>query len=366
MDDIKSNLPSMHILNDFDLTAYNTLAVPSLCKHYCEVSSVEELKQAIVWATKNNLSHVILGAGSNVLLSQYIDALVIRPLLMGIRCVEKGDRVWVTAGAGECWHDFVMFCLSSRWYGLENLVLIPGLVGAAPIQNIGAYGVEVKDIIRSVRVLNTETLSIEELASADCRFAYRDSIFKKREKNRYVILEVTFDLSESNKICISYRALLHEISRLAEGSSSHHAYHKKKVLSQNSHDICPEDVAEAVISLRKSKLPNPVELPNSGSFFKNPVISIEKYVSLNKKFPTLVAYNEGFDKKKLAAGWLIEKAGWKGKNHLGVYIHEHQALVITNPNNKPLSVILDVVRCIQNDVNEMFDVSLEVEPQYLV
>lgn len=355
----------MHIISNFDLSSLNTLGAPSSCDYYCEVTDEETLKLAVQWARCKNIPLCILGGGSNVLLDLHVHALVIQPSLKGIDVIHtKGDSLYVTAAAGEIWHDFVMFSLSNNWFGLENLVLIPGSVGAAPIQNIGAYGLELKDRFYKLKALNIETGIIEEFFSSDCEFAYRDSIFKHKKKNMYIILAVTFLLSTKNEPHIHYSALSQEIKR------QQLALDKKQSMmlryDTNDFKITANMVANAVIALRSSKLPDPCKLPNAGSFFKNPLISKEKYTLLFAKYPDIVSFGSHDDSVKLAAAWLIDKLGWKGKTYASVCVHDAQALVLTNPNRQPLDNVLQLACEIQKDVDLHFDVLLEIEPQRLI
>lgn len=355
----------MHIISNFDLSSLNTLGVSSSCDYYCEVTDEEMLVSAVQWARSKDIPLCILAGGSNVLLDRHIHALVIQPLLKGIDVIHtKGDSLYVTAAAGEVWHDFVVFSLAQNWFGLENLVLIPGSVGAAPIQNIGAYGLELKDRFYKLKALNIKTGMIEEFFAPDCEFSYRDSIFKHKKKNRYIILAVTFLLSKKNEPHIYYSALSQEIKRqqLALGKKQPVALRYEA----NDFHITAAMVADAVIALRSSKLPDPCKLPNAGSFFKNPLISKEKYTLLFARYPDIVSFGSQNDSVKLAAAWLIDKLGWKGKSYAGVYVHDAQALVLTNPNRQPLDNVLRLAREIQKDVNLHFDVLLEIEPQRLM
>lgn len=357
----------MHIVPNYDLSGLNTLGTPSLCDYYCEVTDDDMLVSAIRWARSKNVPLCILGGGSNVLLDLDIHALVVRPLLKGIEVTyTEGDSVYVTAAAGEAWHDFVMFSLANNWFGLENLALIPGSVGAAPIQNIGAYGLELKDRFYKLKALNVETGIVEEFFAPDCEFGYRDSVFKHKKKNCYVILAVTFLLSTNDTPNIYYPALHHEIERQRQRAVDNERLTELQEGDSGGYQVAAHMVANAVISLRASKLPDPLELPNVGSFFKNPLISKEKYIHLLEKYPDLVAFDDHSGSMKLAAAWLIDRLGWKGKSYANVYVHSAQALVLTNPNRQPLDHVLQLACEIQKDVMLNFDVLLEIEPQRLV
>jgi len=357
----------MHIVPNFDLSGLNTLGTPSVCDYYCEVTDDETLMAAIRWAHNKNVPLCILGGGSNVLLDRYVHALVVRPLLKGIDVTYgEGTSLYVTAAAGEIWHDFVMFSLANHWFGLENLALIPGSVGAAPIQNIGAYGLEVKDRFYKLKALNIETGIVEEFFAPDCEFAYRDSVFKHKKKNSYVILAVTFLLSTKNVPNTYYPALNHEIQRQWQLASDKERLIESKKNDSDDCRVTAQMVANAVIDLRSSKLPDPCKLPNVGSFFKNPLISKEKYTNLFSKYPGLVAFDDPSGLIKLAAAWLIDQLGWKGKSYAHAYVHSAQALVLTNPNRQPLDNVLQLACEIQKDVNLHFGVLLEIEPQRLI
>lgn len=356
----------MNIISNADLSFLNTLGVPSVCDYYCEVTTEGMLVSVIQWAQNKGIPLCILGGGSNVLLDRHIHALVIRPLFKGIDVTHaEGHALYVTAAAGESWHDFVMFSLSNNWFGLENLALIPGSVGAAPIQNIGAYGLELKDRFYKLKALNIETGIIEELFAPDCEFAYRDSIFKHK-KNKYVILAVTFLLSTKNAPNIYYPALNHEIKRQRQIALGKEGVVELQENGVDEYQITARMVADAVISLRSSKLPDPRKLPNVGSFFKNPLISKEKYSDLCEKHPNLVAFDGHSGLIKLAAAWLIDQLGWKGRSYANAYVHSAQALVLTNPDRQPLDNVLQLACEIQKDVKLNFDVLLEIEPQRLI
>lgn len=357
----------MHIIPNADLSFLNTLGVPSVCDYYCEVTDEEMLASAIQWAYKKSVPLCILGGGSNVLLDRRVHALVIRPLLKGIEVAyAEGDSLYVTAAAGELWHDFVMFSLSNNWFGLENLALIPGSVGAAPIQNIGAYGLELKDRFYKLKALNIETGIVEELFAPDCEFAYRDSVFKNKKRNTYVILAVTFLLSTKNEPNTYYPALSHEIERQRQLVSNKEEGVELQESGIDKYQVTARMVADAVISLRSSKLPDPCSLPNVGSFFKNPFISKEKYNDLREEYPNIVSFTDNNGSIKLAAGWLIDRLGWKGKSYADVYVHSAQALVLTNPNRQSLDNVLQLAYEIQKDVKLSFGVLLEIEPQRLM
>ncbi|WP_294234581.1 UDP-N-acetylmuramate dehydrogenase [Chryseobacterium sp. sg2396] len=330
---------------NFSLKPYNTFGVDVKANYFAEANTVEELKEALHFSKENNLPWLFLGGGSNVLFTCDFNGLVIKLNLKGISVQPQNENeVLVTAKAGENWHEFVMFCLDKNFGGLENLSLIPGNVGTSPMQNIGAYGTEIKDIFVNCTVLNLETLEIETFDLEKCRFGYRDSIFKQEGKGKYVILDVTFKLTTQNHyIKTEYGAIQAEL--------------------ENSGIENPtiQEVSKAVISIRQSKLPDPKEVGNAGSFFKNPTIPSAQFESLQQRFENIPGYpNE--DSVKVPAGWLIEQCGWKGKQIGNVASHKLQALVIVNATGKATGKeIYDFSTEIINSVKEKFGIELERE-----
>ena len=332
----------MNIQENFSLQQYNTFGVEAKTKYFAEVNSVEELKETL------RLSHsplLILGGGSNLLFTKDFEGLVIKLNLKGIsEQITDENHVLVTAKAGENWHEFVQKTISENYGGLENLSLIPGNVGTCPIQNIGAYGTEIKDHFVACKALNIETLEIETIDLEQCKFGYRDSIFKTSSKGKYVILEVTFKLTTKNHhIKTEYGAISSELKNLGIENPT------------------IQDVAKAVINIRQSKLPNPAETGNAGSFFKNPTIPLAQFEKLKEKFPEIQGYPNG-DFVKVPAGWLIENAGWKGKQIGNVASHKLQALVIINATGKATGKeIYDFSSQIINSVKEKYGIELERE-----
>ncbi|WP_294264672.1 UDP-N-acetylmuramate dehydrogenase [uncultured Chryseobacterium sp.] len=330
---------------NFSLKPYNTFGVDVKANYFAEANTVEELKEALHFSKENNLPWLFLGGGSNVLFTCDFNGLVIKLNLKGISVQPQNENeVLVTAKAGENWHEFVMFCLDKNFGGLENLSLIPGNVGTSPMQNIGAYGTEIKDIFVNCTVLNLETLEIETFDLEKCRFGYRDSIFKQEGKGKYVILDVTFKLTTQNHyIKTEYGAIQAEL--------------------ENSGIENPtiQEVSKAVISIRQSKLPDPKEVGNAGSFFKNPTIPSAQFESLQQRFENIPGYpNE--DSVKVPAGWLIEQCGWKGKQIGNVASHKLQALVIVNATGKATGKeIYDFSTEIITSVKEKFGIELERE-----
>jgi len=333
------------IQENISLKPYNTFGVDVSAKYFAEVNSVEELLEILKFSNTKTLALLFLGGGSNILFTKDFDGLAIRLNLKGItEDIIDNNQVLVTAKAGENWHQFVMFCLDKNYGGLENLSLIPGNVGTSPMQNIGAYGTEIKDIFESCKVLNLKTLEIETLNSEQCEFGYRDSIFKQEGKGKYVILEVTFRLTKkTHRIDVEYGAIKSELE-------------KQGIINPTI-----QDVSKAVISIRQSKLPDPKVIGNAGSFFKNPTIPASQFEDLKQKFENIPGYPNG-DFVKVPAGWLIEQAGWKGQQIGNVASNQLQALVIINATgNASGKEIFDFSTMIIDSVKEKYGIELERE-----
>ncbi|KFE99538.1 UDP-N-acetylenolpyruvoylglucosamine reductase [Chryseobacterium formosense] len=334
---------------NFSLKPFNTFGVEAKAKYFIEVNSVDELIETLKHAHSQTLPLLFLGGGSNILLTKDFDGLAIKLNLKGIS--EKAlneNEVLVTAKAGENWHEFVMSCLNKNYGGLENLSLIPGNVGTSPMQNVGAYGTEIKDIFVDCKVLNLETLEIETFNLEKCRFGYRDSIFKQKGKGKYVILEVSFKLtSKIHSIKTEYGAIKSELENLGITNPT------------------IQDISKAVINIRQSKLPDPKEIGNAGSFFKNPTIPLAHFENLKEQFPNIQGYpNENF--VKVPAGWLIEQCGWKGKQIGNVASHKLQSLVIINATgNATGKEIFDFSTLIIDSVKEKFGIELDREVNIL-
>ncbi|WP_089853929.1 UDP-N-acetylmuramate dehydrogenase [Chryseobacterium taeanense] len=335
----------MRMQENFSLKPYNTFGVDAKARYFAEVHSTEELIEALNYSKTSTLPLLFLGGGSNMLLTKDFDGLAIQLNLKGIHEEFVSDNeVLVTAKAGENWHEFVMFCLNKNYGGLENLSLIPGNVGTSPMQNIGAYGTEIKDTFVSCTVLNLENLQLETFNLEQCRFGYRDSVFKQEGKGKYVILEVTFKLTrKDHKIKTEYGAITSELENLGIKNPT------------------IQDISKAVINIRKSKLPDPKEIGNAGSFFKNPTILLTQFEELQQKFENIPGYTNG-DFVKVPAGWLIEQCGWKGKQIENVASHKLQALVIINATGKATGQeIYDFSTKIIDSVKEKFGIELERE-----
>lgn len=338
----------MQIEKNKQLHSLNTLSVPSVAENFFAATAREELVEALLWAKGKGLKIRVLGGGSNVILPGLLSGLVVQPKIMGFDLyAENPDTVLVTIGGGENWHEIVCRCVDQGLYGIENLALIPGSVGAAPVQNIGAYGVELKDVFHSLLALNIDTLECETFSAQDCAFEYRDSVFKADLRGQYIILKITLSLSTIPEINISYPALKQQLKL--------HAIENPNAVQ----------IKDAVVEIRSSKLPDPAKTPNAGSFFKNPIVSQKKYSELSEAFPSIAAYDVGNGQWKLAAAWLIESAGWKGKSFAGLRVHPKHALVLTNSNDCDAESVLNIVAAIQRDVNTKFCVQLDMEPQLL-
>ena len=330
---------------NFSLQPYNTFGVDVKAGYFTEIQTVEALKEALSFSQNHNLALLFLGGGSNILFTRDFNGLVIKLNLKGISIQPWNENeVLVTAKSGENWHEFVMFCLDKNLGGLENLSLIPGNVGTSPMQNIGAYGTEIKDIFVNCKALNLETKEIETFDLEKCRFGYRDSVFKQEGKGKYVILEVTFKLTTKNHhIRTEYGAIKIELEKSGIKNPT------------------IQEVSQAVISIRRSKLPDPKEIGNAGSFFKNPTIPLAQFEALQQQFETIPGYPNGAS-VKVPAGWLIEQCGWKGKQTGNVASHKLQALVIVNATGKASGKeIFDFSTEIINSVQEKFGIELERE-----
>jgi UDP-N-acetylmuramate dehydrogenase len=333
----------MQIQHNFSLKKYNTFGIEAKAKQFVAVHSTEELKQVL--ETHKGEAKFILGGGSNMLLTQDINALVIHVDLKGIKIIkEDDDHVWVESRAGEVWHEFVLWTIDQNFGGLENMSLIPGNVGTTPIQNIGAYGTEIKDTFVSCNAMNIANQEMKTFEKAECKFGYRESIFKQEAKDQYVITSVVFQLTKRNhKINTAYGDITKELE-------------KNNIVTPTL-----KEVSNAVIAIRQSKLPDPKELGNSGSFFKNPIIPKALYEKAHAQFPEMPHYVVSETEVKVPAGWLIEQAGFKGKRFGDAGIHKNQALVLVNYGSATGQEILAVSRDIQATVLEKYGIAIEAE-----
>jgi UDP-N-acetylmuramate dehydrogenase len=331
------------ISQNIDLKAYNSFGIRVFANKFANFRDESELIALLADPEIRLNKKMILGGGSNLLLTKNFEGCILRNEIPGIEVVAKDDSsVWVKAGAGVAWHELVMYAVSNRYAGIENLALIPGTVGAAPIQNIGAYGVELKDVFETLEAIHIDRLEKKCFSAAECRFGYRDSIFKQEEKGHWVIVSVTLKLSLQPVYNIKYKALEIQIHQSGD-----------KVLSL-------EKIARAVMDIRMSKLPDPKIIGNAGSFFKNPEISTIDYEQLKQTYPDLVAFQSG-EKFKLAAAWLIEQCGWKGFRKGDAGCHEKQALVLVNYGHATGDQILQLSEEIIDSVENKFHVRLERE-----
>lgn len=334
---------------NINLDALNTFHVAARARYFAVLEQEDDLPALLAAADKKDLPVLILGGGSNILLQDDYPGLVIRIALKGIKIhqdTSDADSILLTVAAGEIWHDLVSFALAKGCYGLENLALIPGSVGAAPVQNIGAYGVELADVLVSVRYYDRAEQMIVELPAGDCKLGYRDSIFKHALKGRAVILSVTIKLSRTPEPKLDYPALQQVLKTKLDAGE----------------DISAQDVFDAVCAVRRSKLPDPAVLGNAGSFFRNPVISREHYQRLLTRWPNLPAYSTADpDQVKLPAAFLIEQAGWKGKRQGDAGVHTQQALVLVNHGNATGSELLALAKAVADSVEEISGVRLEPE-----
>ncbi|MFC3414705.1 UDP-N-acetylmuramate dehydrogenase [Algoriphagus hitonicola] len=337
----------MKIQENISLKPYNTFGIDKKARFFAIASSIDDFRQAISFAEKNGIELFVLGGGSNILLTSDQDKLVVKNELKGIKVTGSDeDFVWVKVGAGEIWHDLVRYAISQNWGGIENLSLIPGTVGASPMQNIGAYGVEIKDVFDNLEALHRKSGEIHQFQSPDCEFGYRESVFKHRLKNQYIITSVTFKLSKKPQLNTAYGAI------------------QETLKAMNTEIPTVKAISDAVIHIRLSKLPDPAKIGNAGSFFKNPTISSAQFEELQSNFPSIPGYpnKEGV---KVPAGWLIEQAGWKGRKFGEVGVHDKQALVLVNYGNGDGAAIEELSKKIQKSVEEKFGIKLSPEVNFL-
>ncbi|HQA74505.1 UDP-N-acetylmuramate dehydrogenase [Flavobacterium sp.] len=333
----------MQIHTNFSLKNYNTFGIEAKAKQFVAVHSIDELKTVLEnHATEKKF---ILGGGSNMLLTQDIDSLVIHIDLKGKKILkEDDDFVWVESQAGENWHEFVLWTIDQNFGGLENMSLIPGNVGTTPVQNIGAYGAEIKDTFVSCEAMEITTQKMKSFSKEECRFGYRESIFKHEVKDKYIITSVTFKLTNRNhKISVEYGDIKAELAK------------------NNIEKPSLKDVSNAVITIRNSKLPNPKELGNSGSFFKNPILSREQFLKVQEQFPDVKHFDISETEVKVPAGWLIEHSGLKGYRKDDAGVHKNQALVLVNYGKATGQDILSLSKYVQKTVFDKYGIAIEAE-----
>lgn len=338
--------PDLAIANDFPLDSLNTFRIPARARRYLRVLDVRQLAAALAVPQLSKLPRLVLGGGSNVLFTRDFDGLVLHMALTGreIAGQENGCTL-VRAAAGENWHDFVQWTLAQGLGGLENLSLVPGTVGAAPIQNIGAYGLEIKDVFHAVTVFDTASGQQRVLRGAECRFGYRDSVFKHADGAGLVVLDVTFALPNAWQPNLRYAELAQELAGVAAPTA--------------------RAVSDAVIAIRQRKLPDPAVIGNAGSFFKNPVVPGEQCARLLASYPGMVHHRQADGSEKLAAGWLIDQCGWKGRNLGAAGVYPKQALVLVNNGGATGAEVVALARAIQADVAGRYGVTLEPEPVFI-
>lgn len=339
---MNSTNPPFSLQQDVCLQAFNTLSLPARAEYFCVINDLKQLDHALGFAKDKQLKITPLGEGSNLVLAGDIKGLVIVINLKGKEYKQlDSDRVQVAFAAGENWHDSVAYCLQQGFYGLENLALIPGTVGAAPIQNIGAYGVELSDFFVSLTAVEIATGELLQLTAKDCEFAYRSSIFKQRALDKYIIVSVCFQLSTVAKLNADYPALKAEL----EGAKP-----------------TPDLLFETVCRIRQSKLPDPAQIPNVGSFFKNPIVPTSQVNKLLFDYPTMPNYPQSQNLSKIPAAWLIEHCGYKGHRQGNVGVHDKQALVLVNFQGDGAE-LLALAKRIEEDVMAKFAIQLDIEPR---
>lgn len=342
----------MKIVNNISLKSLNTFGIDVYAKQFATFKSLDDLNEVFEPGNPQTSNFkgqtLILGGGSNILFTKNVDGLVLKNEMTGIEKIrEDDDHIYIKAGAGENWHRFVLFCLEYNYAGVENLALIPGNVGASPMQNIGAYGVEIKDVFHSLEAFDMEEKKLVVFDKPDCSFGYRESVFKNKYKGRFIITSVNYKLSKKPVLNTSYGAIEAELEKM-------------KVETLNI-----QAIAKAVINIRSSKLPDPKVIGNAGSFFKNPEIANTQFEILKNEFPNIIGYKLDNGNVKLAAGWLIEQCGWKGYRKGDAGCHEKQALVLVNYGNAKGSDIFELSTEILASVNIKFGVQLEREVNIL-
>ncbi|MDX9667660.1 UDP-N-acetylmuramate dehydrogenase [Pseudomonas sp. P5_152] len=335
---------TLHLQSQVSLKPFNSFGVDVRAQLFAEAQSDADVRQALAYAGDHGLPLLVIGAGSNLLLTADIPALVLRMATRGIRQLsDDGTRVVIEAEAGEAWHPFVLWTLAQGLSGLENLSLIPGTVGAAPMQNIGAYGVEIKDVFAGLTALDRQTGELRDFTLAECNFAYRDSLFKQ-QVGRWLILRVRFALDRVEHLHLEYGPV------------------RQRLTEQGIERPSASDVSQAICSIRSEKLPDPAVLGNAGSFFKNPLVGAQLAAQIRLAHPGLVGYPQADGQVKLAAGWLIEQAGWKGFREGDAGVHRLQSLVLVNYGGATGLELLALAQRIQKDIFERFNVELEMEP----
>ena len=334
----------MNIIENYPLLKLNTFGVDVKAKYFTSINTINELIEATKTNVFKDLELLILGGGSNILFTKDFDGLVILNNIKGKEIISQNQQsIFLKIGAGENWHELVMYCVDNGWGGIENLSLIPGNTGTAPMQNIGAYGVEIKETFLELEALEISSGKIVKFNNSDCEFGYRESVFKNKMKNQYIILNITLELKKNPVLNINYG----DVKAILE--------------SQNIKNPAIKEVSNAIIRIRQSKLPDPKKIGNSGSFFKNPIVSLNQLELIKKNYPNVVNYEINENEFKIAAGWLIERAGWKGKKFNNYGVHEKQALVLVNYGLANGMEIFDLSEKIILDIKDKFGITLERE-----
>ena len=332
------------IESNVSLKNFNTFGIDVSSKLFSQVENEDQVRNVIQSSEFSNNTSLILGGGSNLLFTKNFDGFVLRNHIQGIEVIEDTKQhVLVKVGGGVVWHEFVLHCIKKGWHGVENLSLIPGNVGASPMQNIGAYGVEVREVFHELEAIHLKTGEIHYFNNSDCQFGYRESVFKNKLKGEYLISRVIYKLLKKGDFTISYGAV------------------EKQLENMGVQELSAKSISDAIIAIRQSKLPDPKKIGNSGSFFKNPIVDESSYEIIKSSFPDVVAYPAGKGFMKLAAGWLIEHAGWKGKTFGNYGVHKNQALVLVNYGGASGKEIYDLSEEILNSIKEKFRVKLERE-----
>ncbi len=339
----------LHIQQNIQLQPFNTFGIKAMAKYFCTIKSLGEFNEVIQHPIYKSEKRFFLGGGSNVLFTQDFDGLIIKVELKGIAIIDEADdRVLLKANAGEGWHSLVMHCVNNNYGGIENLSLIPGTVGAAPIQNIGAYGVEIKEVIEKVEAFDVNTGELLSFNREECCFGYRESIFKSQLKEKYFISSITLSLTKKNHHFNIHYGALQELMK-----------------QQKSTDISIKTISDTVINIRRSKLPDPSLIGNAGSFFKNPTLTINEFELVKKIDTSVPYYATGNQNVKIPAAWLIEQCGWKGKRINNIGVHQHQALVLVNYGEGNGYDIFHLSKAISLSVYEKFGITLSTEVNIL-
>jgi len=333
----------MLLKEHISLKPYHTFGIEVKAKFFTEIYHISDLKEALVFQKQQSLELLILGGGSNLLFTKDFDGLVVKVGLKGKEKIKEDEHfVWVKIAAGENWHEFVLFCIENNWGGVENLSLIPGTVGAAPMQNIGAYGTEIKETFESLEAYHLKSGEMHQFTKEQCKFGYRESIFKNEVKGEYLITSVIFKLSKKHQLNFSYGDI-------------------QQILAKENTEPSIQNISQAVIEIRSSKLPNPSEIGNAGSFFKNPFVEKKHFEKLKSLYPQIPMYPVDENLVKVPAGWLIEQCGWKGYKEEDAGVHAKQALVLVNYGNATGEEIKDLSEKIKKSVFEKFEIHLHTE-----